>query len=162
MRALQATNMATTEADRLFAQGQTGIQNQGALLQSAVGQQQNAIGNFTGLETFNRGVSQQQRQNALGFGGGAGTVLNPNFQTLTAVLNASATDQASRAGVSSNSANILANAATARGDQIGNSLAGFAQGFSNFNQGGGGGGNLFGGSGTTNNPSGAGNDFLGD
>lgn len=121
-RALTATNMANSEAQRLFQQGQTGIQNQFGLLGQLQGQQQSTVGNFLQLQGFNQAAQQQNLQNAMGFGGAAGTVLNPNFQTLQATLNAQSADQSARAGVASTQGRILAEGASAMGAGIGNAF----------------------------------------
>lgn len=126
-RALQATQLANQEGQRLFQQSQTGIQNQFGLLGQMTGQQQQGVGNFLQLQGFNQGASQQNLQNALGFGQGAGAVLDPNFQTLTAVMNRQATDQASRSKVAGSNAAILAQGSQNQANAIGNAFAGIGQ-----------------------------------
>lgn len=127
-RALTATNLANQEAQRLFQQNQVGIQNQFGLLGQLFQGQQGSVQDLIGLTGFNSAQQQQQLQNALGFAGAAGSVLQPNFQTLTAVLNRQATDQSARAGVSSTVGDILGDAGVAKADAIGNAFAGIGQG----------------------------------
>lgn len=126
-RALTATQLANQEAQRLFNQNQTGIQNQFGLLGQLAQQQQAGVGNFLQLEGFNQAAQQQALQNSLGFGQGAGSVLNPNFQALTAVLNRQSTDQAARAGVSSTNAQIAAGQNQALANTVGNVFGGIGQ-----------------------------------
>lgn len=127
-RALEATNMANSEAQRLFDQQQTGILNQFGMLNSLTGQGQNQFNNLFTQTGGNNSFTQQALLNAMGFGGAAGNVLNPNFQTLTAVMNRQATDQSARAGVASNNASIMANNATSNANMVGNAFAGIGQG----------------------------------
>ncbi len=131
MRALQATNMATTEASRLFGQNQIGVQNQMGLLGQQFSGQNQATGNFLQLQGFNQATQQQGLQNALGFGQGAGAVLDPNFATLTAGLNRQSTDQASRAGVAGSVAQIQAQGSQGTANAIGNAFAGVGQAVAN-------------------------------
>lgn len=126
-RALTATQLANSEAQRMFNQNQTGIQNQFGMLGSLFQQQQQGLQGFQGLQTLLQGTQQQGLQNALGFGQGAGAVLNPNFQQLQAVLNAQATDQSTRAGVASTQGQILAAGGQATADAVGNVFGGIGQ-----------------------------------
>lgn len=128
-RALTATNLANQEAQRLFQQQQAGIQNLFGLQNVATGREAGAFQNLLGLTGLNIGQQQQALQNALQFGTGAGQVLQPNFTTLQAVLNAQAQDQASRAGVASTVAKLDAGRAAEQRAAVGEAFAGLADVF---------------------------------
>lgn len=126
-RALQATQLATAEGDRLFRQNQQGVQNQFGFLNNLVGQGTNNFNQLIGGSAFNQAGQQQAIQNTLGFAGAAGTVLDPNFKALTATLNAQSTDQSARAGVAPTVGEIGANSAISGANQIGNAFSNIAQ-----------------------------------
>lgn len=126
-RALQATQLATSEGDRLFRQGQVGIQNQFGLLGAAEGQLQTGTQGFLGLQGFQNATTQQNLQNAIGFGGAAGQVIQPNFQAITAAQNLATTDQASRAGVASTTAGIIAQSGANTASTLGNVFGGIGE-----------------------------------
>jgi hypothetical protein len=130
-RALQAIGLAGTERDRIFQEQQQRIGNQFGLLGQLGGFQQQGFQQLLGGEGFNQATQQQQLQNALGFGGAAGSVLAPQFQALTAILNRTAQDQAARAGVSTGVANVIGQTAPNTGELIGNVFGGLATGILN-------------------------------
>jgi hypothetical protein len=130
-RAMQALQLAGSEADRRFQQNQLGIQNQFGLLNALGGQSRDAIQGFVGLQGFNTSLQQQELQNALGFGSAAGSILDPNFKALQLALNARANDQASRVSAATGAANASAPIALAGSNTtaqaIGNAAAGIGQ-----------------------------------
>jgi len=132
-RALTATQLAGAERDRLFNEQQQGVSNQFDFLSNLIGNNQNQVGNFGNLFQLNSNQQQQFLQNALGFGQGAGNVLNPNFQALALAQNVRSSDQASRAGVSSTNAQLQTQANTQLANNIGQAFSGVgtavAQGF---------------------------------
>ncbi len=96
-RALQATQLANQEAQRLFAQGQTGVQNQFGLLQQLQGGQAQGFEQLLGGSQLNLGSQLGLGQQALQFGTGAGQVLDPNFQALQQTIGLRLADQGIRA-----------------------------------------------------------------
>lgn len=126
-RALTATQLAGAERDRLFNEQQQGVSNQFGFLNSLIGNNQNQVGNFGNLFQLNSGQQQQFLQNALGFGTGAGTVLNPNFQALQFAQNVRSSDQASRSGVASTNAQLEQARNINLGNTVGEAFAGIGQ-----------------------------------
>lgn len=126
-RELASIDLAGRERDRLFNEGQVGVNNQFNLLSQLLNQQQFGFANLGGIFNANQASQQNFLQNALGLGAGSANALAPNFNALTLAQNIRSSDQASRAGVSSANAQIDAKQNAAAGNTL-------AEGFGSLGQ----------------------------